>query len=111
MWPIMNDEESVLLLYAAGFKDFENRPLNLKNFIDNGLEVPEVFKHLDKKYRAKHQSRMDTVPTLFEACREVVRDELIKHNTMNLFQVVNMLPLPKDVNKYLLYNASLDIDT
>ncbi len=114
MWPIMNEPESVLLLYAAGFREFENRPLNLKMFVDNGLEVPEVFLHLDKKYRARkkvsdNSCTSSVVPTLFEVCREIIRDELIQHNTKNLFQVVDLLPLPKEVKEYLLYGASLSI--
>lgn len=113
MWPIMNDPESVLLLYAAGYRDFENRPLNLSIFKEN--DVPEVFTHLYKKHHAKRKSAGNScintaVPTLLEVCREMIRDELIQQNTKNLFQVVDLLPLPKEVKEYLLYGASLEIN-
>ena len=107
----MAEEESVLVLYAAGLKNFEKRPINLRNFTDKGLEVPEIFKHLDQKYHAKRKTSKDrynmSVPKLMEICREVVRDELIDNNTKNLFHLVPMLPLPEKVREYLLYGASL----
>ncbi len=117
MWPIMNESDSVLLLYAAGFKDFENRKLNLNTFTNQGLEIPEIFKHIDKKYHAKVERKAgeifcnnNTVPTLLEYCREVVRDELIKHNEGNLFKVTTALPLPKELQAYLIYGASLEVE-
>ncbi len=113
MFPIMNEEESVLVLYAAGFKDFEKRPLNLRNFTDKNLQVPEIFQHLDRKYRKYHAKGKDprgegeviSVPRLFEICREWVRDELIQHNTKNLFHVVKELCLPNEVKAQLVYRV------
>ncbi len=111
MWPILKEEETVLLLYAAGFKNLENQPVNLRNYTDHDLEVPEIFLHLDKKYRAKRKNSQDSgdipVPTLLETCREVVRDELTKYNIKNLFHVVPLLPLPQKVKGYLLHGATL----
>ncbi len=113
MWPTMS-EDSVLVLYAAGLEDFENQPMNVKNFTDKGLDVPEIFKHLDRKYNAKRKTvsnfcDITCVPTLYEICRDMLRDELIKQNATNLFQVVSKLPLPNEVKAYLLYGASLNV--
>ncbi len=112
MWPMMTEEESVRLLYAAGLKDFEKRPVNLKSFTDKGLEVPEIFRHLDKKYRrtkGKASANIIPVPRLLEACRDVVRDHLIEHNARNLFQVVPELEIPRNLKTYLLYEASVPV--
>ncbi len=113
MWPIMKEEKSVLLLYAAGFKDLEKQPVNLRNYTDHDLQVPEIFLHLDNKYRAKRRTYQDSgdipVSTLLELCRECVRDELVKYNIKNLFHVVPILPLPQRVKAYLLHGASLQI--
>ncbi len=114
MRPTMIEEDSALVLHAAGFKEFENRPMNFNNFMDNGLEVPDIFEYLDRKYNTARKTGFNVcdisyVPTLYEICRDMLRDELIKHNTTNLFQVVPRLPLPNEVKAYLLYGASLNI--
>ncbi len=111
MWPIRAEGESVLLLYAAGFKGFEDLELYQRHVEGQCVEVFELFEYLDKKYQTKHNpvGMIHKVPSLSDLCREVIRDQLIENNTRNLFKVVPTLPLPDQVKLDLLFGATLHI--
>ncbi len=110
--PIMTQGQSVLLLYAAGLKGFEDEKLFDEFFEDQGEDVKQIFEYLDRKRRIKHDDsfKINETPNLLEMCREVIQDTLIDCNTNNLFKVVPMLPLPRGFESYLLFGATLEVD-
>ncbi len=110
--PIMMQGQSVLLLYAAGLKEFEEEELTEEYFEDQGEEVQQIYEYLDRKRRIKHDDSfiLSEAPMLLEMCREVIRDSLIERNTNNLFKLVPMLPLPHGFKSYLLFGVTLEVD-
>ena len=81
-------KEIVRLLYAAGGKIFETK-----------VKVPDYLEQLNVK-----PSEM----SLLYMCREAIRKHMMSVCCVNLFYRVPKLGLPATLQKYLLYNVSLD---
>ena len=83
----VNYEAPIMLLYAAG-----------ETLDGTGEEkIPEVLKFEEEKFQLKHM------------CRMAIRGHMLGLDShMNLFVRVPKLALPKALNRYLLFNMSLD---
>ena len=85
-----------MLLLAAG------DTLSPHNLVQNFQNIPnEVLKFLNPERKEKI--------TLKSQCKETIRVQLLKKNTVNLFLKVPKLPLPLPIKKYLLHYQELGI--
>ena len=84
--PIIYNEHALMLLFAAG----ENT-----TYFNYSNDAPETIV----------QTRTDY--TLQNLCRRTIRNDFFaKRPKLDLFQLVPLLPLPKAMKSYLLYNVS-----
>lgn len=87
-------DDASLLLVAAG-EDVSNVPY---------FKSPQISRELTA-------IRKERTSSLLNMSREVIRAQMLACNAgnRNLFQVVEQLPLPRLLQKYLVYNQTLDI--